>query len=395
VGFVSQTFSPATPDQVRDAIRAALDAETPLDVRSRGTKARLGRPVTAAATLDLSGLAGVQLYEPEELVISLAPGTPRAEVELLLAEHNQMLAFEPPDWGPLLGCPPDADSIGGAIGINAAGPRRLKAGAARDFVLGVKGVSGFGEAFKSGGRVMKNVSGYDLGKLLTGAFGTLAALTEITLKVLPRPETETTLLAPGLDVDAATAALRRAASHAAEASGFAFLPGPVAARCPVDPVVRPGGSATLVRLEGAAASLAARADSLAAALGGTPITRLDADESRAVWRAVRDVAPLGPPADLPLWRLSVPPADAPTVLARNPSAFACLDWVGGLIWLASATTPQIERGAAMLARADDDARARLPFLIAPGDALAGVIGRVKSSFDPKKILNPGRMYEGV
>jgi glycolate oxidase FAD binding subunit len=392
---MGQIYAPTTVDEVRDAVRDALAAKTALELRGRGTKARLGRLTTTTATLDLSGLAGVTIYEPEELVITLAPGTPRAEVEALLAERGQMLAFEPPDLGPLLGEPADADTIGGAIGINAAGPRRLKVGAARDFVLGVKGVSGFGETFKSGGRVMKNVSGYDLSKLVTGAFGTLAALTEVTLKVLPRPETSMTLVASGLEDAPACAALRKAASHPAEASGFAFLPGPVAASCPVDAIASPAASATLIRLEGAAATLPARANALADVLGAGNISRLGDDETAALWREIRDIAAFAPPTETPLWRLSVPPSDAPEVLAANPSPFTLLDWAGGLIWIASSKPPRTARGTAMLTRASDDSRARLPFLTAPDDALARLVKRVKAGFDPKGIFNPGRMYEGV
>jgi glycolate oxidase FAD binding subunit len=285
----------------------------------------------------------------------------------------------------------DADSIGGTIGINAAGPRRLKAGSARDFVLGVKGVSGFGEAFKSGGRVVKNVSGYDLGKLLTGSYGTLAALTEVTLKVLPRPETELTIMIAELDAVAACAVLRKAASHPAEPSGFAYLPASVAEHAPTPGIE----SATLIRLEGSAASIGARLSAVEAETPWAPILRLEDDASRTVWRAIRDVAPLAPPGDLPLWRVSIPPSDAPEVLAANPSSFAVADWAGGLIWLSSETRPVLKRGSATLFRADDATRARLPFLAEQDDALADLVKRVKTSFDPKGILNPGRMYEGV
>lgn len=383
-------FTPASADEVVDAVRQALVEETPLAVRGRGTKARLGRAVDAKATLDLSRLSGVTLYEPEELVISLKPGAQRAEVEALLARNNQMLAFEPPDFGPLLGEEADQDSLGGAIAVNASGPRRLKAGAARDFVLGVKGVSGFGEAFKAGGRVVKNVSGYDLGKLVAGSFGTLAAMTEVTLKVLPRPEAEITLVLLGLDAPTGCAALRKAAAHSAEGAAFAYLPTAVAAIAPTPGVE----SAAVIRLEGASASLAARADALLKDMPKAEVARLSGEESRALWRAVRDVAPLAPPTELPLWRLSVPPTEGPAILAAA-EGFAFADWAGGLIWIASSQPPQIKSGARMLVRAPEGGRSALPFLASPDDGLERLIGRVKASFDPKRILNPGRMYEGV
>ncbi len=388
---MTETFKPQTAVDVRDAIRWALDAETTLEVRSAGTKRRLGRPTKTPALLDLSGLSSVTLYEPEELVVSLQPGAPRAEVEALLGRSGQMLAFEPPDFGPLFGADKDRDTMGGTIGINAAGPRRLKAGSARDFVLGVKGVSGFGDEFRSGGRVVKNVSGYDLGKLLTGSYGTLAALTEVTLKVLPRPETETTIMVAGLDAEAACTVLRKAAAHPAEGSGFAYLPQPVAGRSPTPGVE----SATLIRFEGPSASLDARLDAVSREMPWAAVLRLPEDVSRAVWRAIRDVAPLSPPDHLPLWRISVPPNDATCVLDENPSPFAALDWAGGLIWLSSDTAPMLRRGSATLFRASDEARARLPFLPTKDDALGALVKRVKASFDPKGLLNPGRMYEGV
>jgi glycolate oxidase FAD binding subunit len=393
---MTEVITPSSVAEVRNTIHWALSRGAALEVRGRGTKARLGRPMEkTAAVLDLSALSGVTFYEPEELVISLKPGTMRREVEALLAQRGQTLAFEPPDWGPLLGHPPDTDTMGGVIGVNAAGPRRLKAGAARDYVLGVKGVSGFGEEFKSGGRVMKNVSGYDLSKLVTGSFGTLAALTEITLKVLPRPETELTLVLTGLDLPTGLKTLRRAASHPSEGSAFAFLPASVSMFCPAETVARAGGSATLIRLEGPAPSIGARAQALLASLAAHESYRLGPEESRAAWRAIRDVAPLAPPANLPLWRVSVPPTDADAVLLRDPAPWSYLDWAGGLIWIASASPPVIDRGAAMLVRASDDVRARLPFLTAPDDALATLMHRVKASFDPQGVLNPGRMYEGV
>jgi glycolate oxidase FAD binding subunit len=392
---MTQTIAPTDAEQARDAIRWAVDTDTPLEVRGGGTKAALGRPMQTEAILDLSGLAGVTLYEPEELVISLKPGTPRARVERTLAEHGQMLAFEPPDFGPLFGAAANEDTIGGTIGINAAGPRRIKSGAARDVVLGVKGVSGFGEAFKSGGRVVKNVSGYDLAKLSTGSYGTLAALTEVTLKVAPKPETETTLVLLGLPLADACAALRCAASHQAEASAFAHLPADVAAQAPAADIASAATGASVIRLEGAPASLPARIQALAATLPSCESVLLEGHESAALWHAIRDVAPLGPPAYEPLWRISTPPSDAAAVLDANPSTFAYLDWAGGLIWMSRTERPVVANGTVTLFRADADVRTREPFLSEPGDVLKAITARVKKSFDPKAILNPGRMYEGV
>ena len=223
-------LSPASPEEVLAAVRWALAGCSPLEVVGHGSKRGIGRPVEAAATLDLSRLTGVTLYEPEELVLSARAGTPLAEVEALLAEHGQELAFEPMDFGPLSGGVAGRGTIGGVLAANVSGPRRLKAGAARDHVLGIAAVSGRGEAFKSGGRVVKNVTGYDLSKGLAGSWGTLAVVTDVTFKVLPKAETEATLVLPGLSDLQAAAAMALALGSSAEVSGAAHLPENIAPR---------------------------------------------------------------------------------------------------------------------------------------------------------------------
>ena len=196
---MSEPLRPREPKQVEEAVAWALAQGKTLELIGCGTKRAIGRAAQWDATLDLSGLTGVTLYEPEELVLSAKAGTPLTEINALVAEQRQQLAFEPMDYGPLLGGEPGAGTIGGAIGANLSGPRRIKAGAARDHFLGFSAVSGRGETFKSGGRVVKNVTGYDLCKLMAGSWGTLAALTDVTIKTLPRPETEQSILIIGLD----------------------------------------------------------------------------------------------------------------------------------------------------------------------------------------------------
>ena len=192
-------LKPANEAEVREAIADALAAKTPLEIRGAGTKRALGHPTNGTRVLDMTQLSGIPLYEPDELVLRALPGTPLSEVEARLTQHGQMLAFEPPDYAALLGAVAGAQTIGGVIACNLSGPRRLKAGAARDHFLGFRAVSGRGEIFKSGGRVVKNVTGYDLCKLIAGSYGTLAALTETTMKVLPAPEKMRTVLVFGLD----------------------------------------------------------------------------------------------------------------------------------------------------------------------------------------------------
>jgi glycolate oxidase FAD binding subunit len=242
-------LKPRDAKDVEAAVQWALADGKTLEVIGRGTKRGIGRAAQWDLSLDLSGLSGVTLYEPEELVLSAKAGTPLAEIEALLAAHNQELAFEPMDYGPLLGTS-GGGTIGGALAANLSGPRRIKAGAARDHFLGFTAVSGRGETFKSGGRVVKNVTGYDLCKVLAGAWGTLAVMTDVTVKVLPRAETEETLLVLGLDDAAAAKAMSATMGSANDVSGAAHLPAAVASRLTQGGA---GRAVTALRLEGVAA----------------------------------------------------------------------------------------------------------------------------------------------
>ena len=218
---MSTVLEPRTAAELAAAVR---ESAGPLELLGAGSKRGLGRPVNSGQHLDLSHLSGIRLYEPEELVLTAGAGTRLAEIEQALAAKRQMLAFEPPDLGPLYGMPAGEGTLGGMLACNLAGPRRPKAGAARDHFLGALAVNGQGEIFKTGGQVVKNVTGYDLCKLLAGSFGTLAALAEVTVKVLPAPEHERSLLLPGLEDAAAVAIMTRALGSAAEVSGAAHLP---------------------------------------------------------------------------------------------------------------------------------------------------------------------------
>jgi glycolate oxidase FAD binding subunit len=386
-----------------EAIRAADAGRAPLTIMGAGSKARLGRHAPAARALSTRALTGVTLYEPEELVLSARAGTPLREIEALLESHDQQLAFEPMDHGALLGVAPQRATIGGALAVNASGPRRIKAGAARDHLLGFHCVTGRGEIVKSGGRVMKNVTGYDLSKLVCGSYGTLALLTEVTLKVLPRAETEWTLPLSGLDEAPGLAQLRRASGSANEVSSFALLPAGAA------PLAR-GSNVALLRLEGPEISVATRRDALIALLrdSGAQLETLQGDDSRALWAALRDAAPVAAP-DAQIWRVSVAPTDGHGVVETLRRAGAPLlshfyDWAGGLVWLALAPADDAHaaavRGAvdavgghATLIRAADDIRATVEVFHPQPATLAALTRRVKASFDPAHILERGRMRE--
>lgn len=398
---VDDRLSPVTPDGVLEAVKAAIDDRAPLVIRGRGTKDGIGHAVASNRVLDLSGLKGVTLYEPAELVLSAFAGTPLAEIEALLDANGQELAFEPPmghsAWGVA-----DAGTLGGAVMVNAAGPRRLKAGAARDHVLGVKAVSGRGEAFKAGGRVVKNVTGYDLSKGLAGAWGTLGVLTEVTMKVMPRPQTETTIVVSGLDDMAATEAMAAALGSSGEVASAAHLPESVRGRV-LDRAF--SSAATVLRLEGFAPSVDYRFEKLASLLSPYgAVERLDTDLSRRLWREIRDVTPFADGTMRPVWRVSVAPTIGYQLVATlrlKLGVDAFYDWQGGLVWLRMeagpdadflrATIKALGGGHATLVRAAPELRDTVPVFEPQPGPLAALSMRLKEQFDPAGILNPGRM----
>jgi glycolate oxidase FAD binding subunit len=403
---VTAILKPTTPEQVAEAAAQAVADETPLEIVGQCTKRRLGRPVQAARLLDLSGLADITAYEPNELVLTCLAGTPLAEIERALAEKNQQLAFEPPDLAPLYGGVAGSGTIGGVLACNLSGPRRLQAGAARDHFLGFAAVSGRGEAFRAGGRVVKNVTGYDLCKLMAGSYGTLAALTEVTLKVLPAAEKTRTVLLQGLEDVVAIGAMTQALASPHEVSGAAHLPTAVAARSSVAYVAKAGGAITALRVEGPGPSVEHRCAALRQELAVFGASEeLHSLNSRTLWREIRDVAPLLPDTACVLWRLSVAPASGATVVKEIGSRAAdhFYDWGGGLIWLArppiaDAGEPGIRAavthhggGHATLMRAPDATRLAVPVFEPQAAPLAALSARVKESFDPRRILNPGRM----
>lgn len=401
---MADTFKPRHPEEARDAVLWAMAEDQPLEILGTGSRRALGRPVQAAHVLDLSALSGIELYEPAELVMTALAGTPMAEIEAELADKNQELAFDPIDYGPLLGQPAGQGTVGGVIAANFAGSKRLKFGAARDHILGLEAVSGRGEIFKSGGRVVKNVTGYDLPRALTGSWGTLAVSTRITLKVQPRAETEATFVISGLDDAAAVEAMCSAMGSSGEVSAAAHLPETVAARCAADGLPL-SGSSTLLRLEGFGPSVDYRFALLEKRLGGAgPVTRLPADASRAVWGAVRDVLPFAGTSSL-VWRISVAPAAGAHFtqkLAETVPGEVYYDWSGGLVWLSieggDARAQEVRAavaasggGHATLVRAPAPMRASVPVFHPQPTPLAALNARIKAQFDPKGILNPGRM----
>ena len=377
-------LKPKSETELIDIIREGR----PLEVAGRGTKRAMGCPVQAAETLDLSHFSGIEIYEPEELIFSAGAATPLSVIEAELAKMGQALAFEPPDYSRLLGSA-HAGTIGGALACNLSGPRRIKAGAARDHVLEVKGVTGRGDAMIGGARVVKNVTGYDIPKLMANSWGTLAALTSVTFKALPAPETEETLAIEGLDSDTATKAMSAAMQSSCEVSGAAHLP---------------DKRRTLLRLEGIPVSITYRREKLLALLGRFgPCALLPEAQSRAEWKAVRDVLPLADNLVRAVWKISVAPSQGAAVLDKITAKLGArgyLDWAGGLIWLdcaavgdagAAIIRAAIGPGHAMIVRAPEAIRATAGVFQPQAPALAALAARVKAAFDPADILNPGRM----
>ncbi len=391
-------LAPAREAETAEAVMAAHQAHRPFAVVGGGTRAGLGRPMEADTILSTRALTGITLYEPAELVIAARAGTPLADIEAALATNRQRLAFEPMDHRALYATN-GAPTIGAVAACNISGPRRIQAGAARDHLLGLRFVNGRGEIIKSGGRVMKNVTGLDLVKLQCGAHGTLGVLVEATFKVLPEPETCGTLALRGFADEAAVAALSAALGSPYQVTGAAHLPAGIGAE----------EASTLLRLEGARASVEERCTALAKLLAPRGAAEKLGDvQADALWRSVRDAIPLAEPRQTAIWRLSVKPTDAPKIVAalsRQMKMRHFYDWGGGLIWLAvaeehDAHAAQVRaalagRGHATLVRAPAEIRAHADVFEPLSMPLLKITAGVKMSFDPDHMVNPGRMYAGI
>lgn len=419
-------YEPRDETDILELVKAAVANEQALEVLGAGSKQQLGRLVEAQAALTTRGLEGVSMYEASELVMTAAPGTTMSRIIDLLDQQGQQLAFEPIDYHRFYGTEPGSATIGGSIAVNASGPRRITAGAARDALLGFRAISGRAELYKSGGRVIKNVTGYDLSKLLCGSFGTLGILSEVTFKVMPKPESEQTLVIDGLDDAAAVRLMCEAAGLPLEVSCLAHLPDCSAFnKATGDDAAMAGlagdGGATLLRLEGPKISVRSRLQDLIehfksdAGSRGGDMTVVEHASSAALWRGVGDGAPLAGLDDFAealIWRVSTAPSHGAQAVAAIFEAAVPLighyyDWAGGLIWLAvdglmpapfndahgGAIRRAVDRlgGHATLIRAAPEQRSATPVFHPQPAALAALNARVKDSFDPKHILNPGRL----
>ncbi len=377
-----RVFSPSTEQELADIINSST---APLALVGEGTKPGFGRPVDADQMVSLAMFSGVKLYEPEELVMEAGAATSLDEIERMLDREHQRLAFEPPNLSRLMRSN-SRGTLGSVIACNLSGPRRLTAGAARDHILGVHCVSGRGEIFKAGGRVVKNVTGYDIAKLMTGSFGTLAAMTTITMKVLPKPECEITLIAKVRDVHHAGSLMRQAMQSPYDVCCAAYVP----------------DHGVGLRLEGIKVSVDARKLSLIKHLAVDPVV-MDDEKSWQFWRAMRDCDHHMTQEGHCLWRISVAPSEGPRIaeaLARDTGGRFTLDWSGGLIWLdvpasddafVGQVRSSVGAGYATLVVAPESIRRSVSVFQPQPQSLSGVAARVKHAFDPKGILNPFRM----
>jgi len=395
-------LTPSTETEAADLIRDHATSKTPVHICGGGSRAGFGNAVAVGTVLSSAAMTGITAYNPAEMVITARAGTPVAEIEAALAENGQAMAFEPMDHRGAMGTA-GTPTIGGLFAVNSSGSRRFTAGAARDHLLGVRFVNGAGDVVKAGGKVMKNVTGLDLVKLLAGSHGTLGFLTEVTFKVLPVPKTAVTIVISGLEDEEAIKALAAALSLSVEVSGAAHLPESVRAR-----FIRgklPEGAATVMRLEGLEASVAVRAEKLMAAISGFgPVSRLDADDTKALWAEIRDVLPYADGTARPLWRLSMAPSQAWKLVAGlrlRAGIDAYYDWQGGLVWMRMEADPEAEvlrhgirtlgGGHATLLRAAPQIRSEIPAFEPQAPAVALLSARVRAKLDPHGIFNPGLM----
>ncbi len=383
--------------EIVDAVRESRARNSPIEIVGRGTKRGIGR-TNVGIPLDVSGLSGIVSYEPEEMIVTALPGTTIKELQAVLAERGQRLGFDPPEWAGLLGRDGES-SLGGVVSVDAAGPARLRFGGARDHLLGIRAVNGFGEAFKAGGRVVKNVTGFDIPKLVCGAFGTLCVLTELTFRVFPKQARAATFAVCNVAPEAGLAALRRVWSSPLESSGLAYVPESAALRS----LLKTGAGTALVRVDGSARALEAKISHLRDLLAGSALKEIE--EGDALFSEIGDGRAFSKD-ELDVWRIFVPPSRALALLSAIEPSVWIGDWAGGHLWAGFATSDRAatDRFTDALASAGAEAvlvrsatgthTAVAPFQ--PEDATRIALMRsVKAAFDPDLLFNHGRMFEGI
>jgi len=403
-----ERYAPETEQQAREVVQWAVADDKSMALQGKNSKREFGLATATDCVVSMAGLRGILAYHPEELIMTALPGTPIEEINKALATHNQYLAFEPLSLHKLYHTEHEG-TIGGVFAGNLAGPRRIKSGGARDHILGIRAINGRGEAFKSGGRVIKNVSGYDMSKLIAGSWGTLAMLTELSFKVLPSPATTTSIAVWGLSTEQGVELLTEVISAPYDASGLAFLPEQTLPVLKHDGVALPDRSLTLIRMEGTALSVGERVRAIKTLLPDNYETSLfENDDAVLLWSLIRDVAPLHDSHRTPsVLKISMPPGFAATLTHFIDQLGGCmwyLDAGGSWLWVGvcqaaaedrlNSIRREVEKttGSVVLYRAPDVIKKAFGIYAFPDGIIKNFNKKIKQSFDPQNLFNPNRLY---
>ena len=405
--FNQNIFNPSSREEIAEIIRNCYKKNIPLEINGSKSKNKIGRNFQAEKTLDLASYSGIIDYKPEELYIKVKAGTPINSIIEELDKHDQQLAFEPVDFGFLFNGKSNNGTIGGVISCNFAGPRRFKVGSARDHLLGFQGINGKGEIIKSGGTVVKNVTGYDLCKLISGSFGTLSVLTELSVKVLPKPQSSKTLIINNPHIKKAIEYLGTALSSSSDPSGGVFYPEQFDQSFTFNDLTHKG-ALTAIRIEGPSNSVDHRIKNLSAELGllENEYSILESVQTKIFWNKTKNLE-IFSNSKKNLLRIVVPISETLSVLQKmKPYEINYfLDWGGSLIWVELEKISlkilreikditQRHSGYFTIIKVEDDLKASADiFTIDP--IKYKISEKIKKSFDPKRIFNPGKMYSGI
>jgi len=415
----SQDFNsieyPKDEKEVSNFIKKFYKSNTPIEIIGSGSKVKLGKPIQSAKTLNLSKIRGIVEYLPEELYIKVKAGTPIKEIEEKLKKNKQQLAFEPIDFGYFLNGKTDYGTAAGQVACNISGSRRFKVGSVRDHVLGFRGVNGKGEIIKSGGVVVKNVTGYDLSKLICGSYGTLIAITEVTFKVLPAPEASKTMIIHNQKVESAVDLLNRSISSSNDISGAVFFPNKPEIAGSIMNIestfklndLEHEGSITAIRIEGSKKSIDQRIENLIKELKivSTNISILEPYQSEIFWNKVKSLEFFSNTKNS-IIRIVIPPAACAHLIYQFSDKFKYyLDWGGSLIWLEAFELSEdmfesirkkvVRLGGYITMIKNSDYLPYVEDVFTINRDRFNISQNIKKSFDPKRILNPGKMYTGI
>ncbi len=400
-------FKPKTEQEIAEFVKFCHSKNIPIEIIGAGSKAKIGRNFQSEKILDLSDYSGIIKYEPEELYIKVKAGTPISEISQTLDKFNQQLAFEPNNFGYLFNGSDNSGTIGGVISTNFSGPRRFKVGSARDHVLGIRVINGRGEIVKSGGTVVKNVTGYDLSKIITGSYGTLAIISEISIKVLPKPSSIKTLIIHNAQLKKSLDYLNISLSSPADVSGGVFYPEYFKDQFSLNDLTNKG-PITAIRVEGVSSSIDKRLNSLKKELGllNNEVNYLNDDQSKIFWQNTQELKVFNK-TEKNIIRAVVPPSKTLNAINNLKKFFSryFIDWGGNLIWIEmekinSEILKEFSRvienvgGYYTMLKLDDGLKASVD-IFKIDHIKYNLSEKLKNSFDPKRILNPGKMYSGI